>query len=67
MTREKISVHERVKIVRGYFERRVTCKLGAPYCLFFGQHVKIAGIFDRHCCVYILRDHRLKYWRKRVR
>ena len=56
-------IHERVKIVRGYI-KGVTWR---AVLSFFGQPVKIAGIFDRHCCVYNLGDRRLKYWRKRVR
>lgn len=58
-------IRERVKIVSGPCQRCVTCKLGAPLCLF-GQPIKIVGIFDCHCRVYISGDHRFKYRRKRA-
>lgn len=42
----------------------VTCKLGALHCLLLYSLLKSLEYFDRRCRVYILGDHRLKYWAK---
>ena len=54
-------IHERVKIVRGYFTR---CDMFTWRAAFIVQPIKIAGIIDRRCRVYILGNHHLKCWAK---